>query len=52
MNLKDIARIEGVSITTVSRVVNNKLEGHMTIETYNKIKKIIEETKYYKTFSL
>lgn len=46
ITLKEIAKIAGVSITTVSRVVNNKAIGNMSKETYERIKKIIDITGY------
>jgi LacI family transcriptional regulator len=45
MNIKDVARIAGVSITTVSRVLNSKPEG-ISPEKRKYILKIIEETGY------
>ncbi|PXV86902.1 LacI family transcriptional regulator [Lachnotalea glycerini] len=45
MNINDIAKLAGVSKSTVSRVINNKQEG-MSEETRNKISKIIEEVGY------
>lgn len=46
INLKEIAKMAGVSITTVSRVYNNKANGKMNKKTYNRVKKIIEITGY------
>jgi len=46
INLKEIAKMVGVSITTVSRVYNNKANGKMNKETYDRVKKIIEITGY------
>lgn len=46
INLKEIAKIAGVSITTVSRVYNNKANGKMNKETRDRVKKIIEITGY------
>jgi len=46
INLKEIAKMAGVSITTVSRVYNNKANGKMNKETYDRVKKIIEITGY------
>lgn len=45
VTIKDIARIAGVSTTTVSRALNNKFEG-MSEETKIKIQKTIEELNY------
>jgi LacI family transcriptional regulator len=45
VTIKDIARLAGVSITTVSRVINNKQEG-VGEETVKRIRKIIEELNY------
>jgi LacI family transcriptional regulator len=45
MNIKDVARIANVSITTVSRVLNNKPEG-ISPEKRKYVLKIIEETEY------
>ena len=36
MNIKDIARITGVSITTVSKIVNNKTDD-ISSETIDKV---------------
>jgi len=44
MNIFDIAEKSGVSITTVSRVLNNT--GHVKEETRQKILKVIEENHY------
>jgi len=46
VTLKEIAKMAGVSTTTVSRVINNKAIGNMSNETYERIKKIIEITGY------
>ncbi len=43
--IKDIARLAGVSITTVSRVINNKREG-VGEETVERIRRIIGELGY------
>jgi LacI family transcriptional regulator len=45
MTIKDVAKIAGVSITTVSRVVNNKPEG-ISPEKRKYILEIIKETGY------
>lgn len=44
MNIKDVARIAGVSAATVSRAINNS--DSVTRETKSRIMKIIEETGY------
>ena len=44
MNIKDIAKIAGVSTATVSRAINNS--DSVTRETKQRIQKIIEETGY------
>jgi len=43
--IKDIARETGLSIATVSRVINKK-EGHYSPETKNSIEKAIKKLKY------
>ncbi|WP_391118145.1 LacI family DNA-binding transcriptional regulator [Psychrobacillus sp. L3] len=45
LTIKDIAREAGVSITTVSRVLNNKAEG-MSKETREKVLQVMEELNY------
>ncbi|GGA38655.1 LacI family DNA-binding transcriptional regulator [Psychrobacillus lasiicapitis] len=45
LTIKDIAREAGVSITTVSRVLNNKEDG-MTQKTREKVLKVMEELNY------
>ena len=45
ITIKDIARLCGVSITTVSRVLNNKREG-VGEETVERIRQVIGELKY------
>ncbi|MEG0307837.1 MAG: LacI family DNA-binding transcriptional regulator [Clostridium sp.] len=45
VTIKDIARLGGVSIATVSKVVNNKCDDIGT-NTIVRIKKIVEETNY------
>lgn len=45
ITIKDIARLANVSITTVSRVINNKSEG-ISEATRSKILEIIKETNY------
>lgn len=44
--VKDIAEMAGVSTATVSRVLNEKAIGNMRPETYERIKRIIDATKY------
>ncbi len=44
MNIYDIAREAGVSITTVSRVLNNK--GYVSEKTREKIQKVLEKHEY------
>ncbi len=44
MNIKDIARLSGASVATVSRVLNNDVQ--VTEKTRQRIMKIIEETGY------
>src|SRR5690625_3610168 len=45
--IRDIAKLAGVSPGTVSKVINNT--GSISPETINRVKKIIEETKYEPT---
>lgn len=45
ITIKDIAREAGVSVTTVSRVLNNT--GRIGIQTREKIEKVINEFGYY-----
>ena len=44
MNIKDIARMAGVSTATVSRVINNS--GPVKVETKERIKEVIEQLNY------
>ena len=41
MNIKDIARLAGVSVSTVSKVMNRK-DGTISQETREKVLKILE----------
>jgi LacI family transcriptional regulator len=43
-SIKDIAELSGVSVATVSRVINNN--GRFSEETRRKVEKVIEETGY------
>ncbi len=45
MTIKEIARIAGVSISTVSKIVNNKDEN-INAETRNRVLKIVKEYNY------
>ncbi len=42
LNIHDLAKITGYSVATVSRALNGKEKGNMTLKTYNKI---LEEVK-------
>lgn len=44
MNIKDIARLSGVGVSTVSRVINN--HSDVKESTREKVKKVIEESNY------
>ncbi|MGL5244060.1 MAG: LacI family DNA-binding transcriptional regulator, partial [Sarcina sp.] len=44
MNIKDIAKIAGVGVSTVSRVINNQPD--VKLETRQKVLEIIKESKY------
>ncbi|WP_010632779.1 LacI family DNA-binding transcriptional regulator [Sporolactobacillus vineae] len=44
-NIKDIARLAGVSSTTVSRVLNNR--GYISIQTREKVQKAIKKLNYH-----
>jgi LacI family transcriptional regulator len=46
VTLKDVARMAGVSVATVSRVLNDQAVGNMRPETHERILKIIEKTNY------
>ena len=48
-SIKDIAKLSGVSVATVSRVINNN--GRFSEETRKKILDVIEETGYQMNFS-
>ena len=48
-SIKDIARLSGVSVATVSRVINNN--GRFSNETKEKVEKVIEETNYLTNFT-
>ena len=45
MNIRDIARLAGVTHTTVSRVLNNK--GYISEETKRKVLKVIKANDFY-----
>ena len=45
MTIKDIARIAGVSVSTVSRVINNENKG-VAGETREKVLKVIQKNDY------
>lgn len=44
-NIKDVANQAGVSVTTVSRIMNNR--GYISEETKNKVYKAMEELNYH-----
>ena len=44
VTIKDIARLSGVSITTVSRVLNNRPD--VSAESRRKVEAVIESTNY------
>ncbi|CAJ1180325.1 Ribose operon repressor [Companilactobacillus paralimentarius] len=48
-SIKDIAQLSGVSVATVSRVINNN--GRFSEETRKKVLKVIKDTDYYTNFS-
>lgn len=43
-NIKDVAKLAGVSVTTVSRVLNNK--AHISKKTHDAVEKAMEELNY------
>ena len=45
MNIKDIARLAGVSVSTVSKVMNRK-DGTISQETREKVLKIARDYNY------
>lgn len=45
MTIKEIAKLAGVSISTVSKIVNNKADN-INIETRNRVLKIVKEYNY------
>ena len=45
MTIKEIARLAGVSISTVSKIVNNKDEN-INVETRNRVLKIVKDYNY------
>lgn len=49
ISIKDIAKLSGVSIATVSKIINNN--GRYSEETKDKVLKIIEETGYQPNLS-
>lgn len=49
ISIKDIAKLSGVSVATVSRVINNN--GRFSEETRQKVLAVIEETGYQMNFS-
>lgn len=49
VSIKDIAELSGVSVATVSRVINDN--GRFSEETRQKVLKVIEETGYQMNFS-
>ncbi|WP_251867508.1 LacI family DNA-binding transcriptional regulator [Enterococcus malodoratus] len=48
-SIKDIAKLSGVSVATVSRVINNN--GRFSEETRKKVLKVIDETGYQMNYS-
>lgn len=48
-SIKDIAQLSGVSVATVSRVINDN--GRFSEETREKVKKVIKETGYQTNYS-
>lgn len=48
-SIKDIAKLSGVSVATVSRVINNN--GRFSEETRKKVLEVIKETNYQMNFS-
>ena len=45
MTIKEIANLAGVSISTVSKIVNNKADN-INVETRNRVLKIVKEYNY------
>lgn len=45
MTIKEIAQLAGVSISTVSKIVNNKDEN-INVETRNRVLKIVKDYNY------
>lgn len=45
MTIKEIANLAGVSISTVSKIVNNKAEN-INIDTRNRVLQIVKEYNY------
>ncbi|MBS0938024.1 LacI family DNA-binding transcriptional regulator [Lactiplantibacillus plantarum] len=48
-SIKDIARLSGVSVATVSRVINNN--GRFSEETRRKVERVIHDTNYEMNYS-
>ena len=44
-NIKDVASLAGVSVTTVSRIMNNR--GYISEETKNKVYDAMEQLNYH-----
>ena len=44
INIKDIAKLSGVSVTTVSRIINNT--GEVKESTFQKVTEVIKEYNY------
>ena len=50
MNIYEIADLAGVSISTVSRVLNN--QPNVRPETRDKVQKVLDEKQYHKYVSM